>query len=219
MAKNVFKYLNLDNAFWVDIIHCKYGNINFWQDSIPPKWFWVFWGLCNTASVLKPNLWLRSINTNYTSFLCGPWLFDIPLSFKPTFLNVQVDFEFLTIFELAPNGSWDNHKLKILFGDNLNYLITNLSSIDNEDFNNWVCGTLTLLTPKFLQLSIIILIRILFRLSNGWIGKNFGKSMLPLELNTSSGLSLMEESQPLITLIASIWVPELYMYYTILSWK
>lgn len=37
MAKDVFKFLNVDQAIWVDIMHLKYGSLNIWLDSAPPN--------------------------------------------------------------------------------------------------------------------------------------------------------------------------------------
>lgn len=41
MAKNVFKYLNTDDAIRVDILHVQYGKINLWNDPVPYKCLWL----------------------------------------------------------------------------------------------------------------------------------------------------------------------------------
>lgn len=58
MAKHVFKFLNVDDVIWVDILCVKYGNFNFWKDSIPYKCSCFFRGLCNSAKILKPYIGL-----------------------------------------------------------------------------------------------------------------------------------------------------------------
>lgn len=44
MAKHIFKYLN-DDVISVDILHLKYGIINFWKDYAPAKCSLFFRGL------------------------------------------------------------------------------------------------------------------------------------------------------------------------------
>ncbi|XP_039136968.1 uncharacterized protein LOC120274488 [Dioscorea cayenensis subsp. rotundata] len=138
MAKNVFTYLNADNVFWVEIARHKYGRINFWTDLIPPRCSWVFRSICKTASILKPNLWINTFNPIQTSFQFDPWLFDVPIAFKPTFLNVSADFSNPTMSELVVNGHWNFSLLESLFGENLSSIISNLSAIDCSGNNTWV---------------------------------------------------------------------------------
>lgn len=88
----VFKTVfNGQNILWTDILYLKYGKINFWIDPIPGNCSWFFRGLCKTAHILKPNLWMISINVSSTSFMLDHWYFDIPLAYKLTYLNMDMD--------------------------------------------------------------------------------------------------------------------------------
>lgn len=68
MAKHILKYMNNDNFIWVDILHFKYGALNFWRNSVPVGCSWFFRGLCNAAFKLRAFLWLNFINPAQTSF-------------------------------------------------------------------------------------------------------------------------------------------------------
>lgn len=138
MAKNVFKYLNAENVFWVDIARQKYGCLNFWNDPIPSKCSWVFRGICLFATVLKPNLWIKTVNPLQTSFMLDPWLFDVPLAFKPTFLNVNVDFLDIRLIDIVTDGQWNSLYLCDIFGDYLGSSVSNICSIDCGGNNYWV---------------------------------------------------------------------------------
>ncbi|XP_039133286.1 uncharacterized protein LOC120270351 [Dioscorea cayenensis subsp. rotundata] len=138
MAKNVFKYLNSDIIFWVDIARHKYGRLNFWTDHIPANCSWFFKGLCRTASTLKQNLWIKSFNPTQTSFLFDPWLFEIPLAFKPTYLNVNTDLNAYHLSDLIDNGQWNHGFLCLIFGNFLGPLIPCISAYDCERNSYWV---------------------------------------------------------------------------------
>lgn len=58
MAKNMFKFLNDDDVFWVDILHI-----------LNMACLWFFRGPCTSAATLKPFCWISSLNLNCTSLL------------------------------------------------------------------------------------------------------------------------------------------------------
>ncbi|XP_039136204.1 uncharacterized protein LOC120273607 [Dioscorea cayenensis subsp. rotundata] len=138
MSKNVFKYLNSDNIFWVDIASHKYGHLNFWVNSIPAICSWIFRGICRTASNLKHNLWIKSFNPAQTSILFDPWLFEIPIAFKPTYLNVNTDLSDTCLSDFFVNDLWNVDKLYITFGDFLGPLVPNICNFDLANTNFWV---------------------------------------------------------------------------------
>ncbi|XP_039145574.1 uncharacterized protein LOC120282794 [Dioscorea cayenensis subsp. rotundata] len=138
MAKNVFKYLNLDNIYWVNIARLKYGRLNFWTDSISGNCSLIFRGICRTTKILNQNLWIKNFNPTQTSFLLNPWLFEIPLAFKPTFLIVDIDLNAIGFSELIDNGLWSHSKLVLVFGNLLGSLIPSLCDPDYISNNFWV---------------------------------------------------------------------------------
>lgn len=72
MAKNAFKFLNGDGAFWVQILSHKYGSFNFWRDSVPFRCSWFFRCLSQIAFKMKPFRWMNSVNPNCSFFLFDP---------------------------------------------------------------------------------------------------------------------------------------------------
>lgn len=62
---------------------------------------------------MKPNLWIISFNPMQTSFLFYPWLFDVPLAFKPTYLNVSADLSAINMTDLFNDGQWDSQLLSL----------------------------------------------------------------------------------------------------------
>lgn len=136
--KHVFKYLNHDNVLWVDVLIHKYGYLNFWSNHFPPNYSVIFRGLYTTANVLKPNCWINNLNPGITSMSNDPWCFDIPLAFKPTFINIDFDMASMTVGDLIYYNCWDLHKLIDLFGYHSNDIINRLGTIDPYGANHWV---------------------------------------------------------------------------------
>lgn len=83
MEKNVLNFVNAKDLIWVDILSKKYGKINFWTHLIPLNCSWLFRGLCITTEIIKPYLSINLINPSLTFLLQDPWIFEVPLAFKP----------------------------------------------------------------------------------------------------------------------------------------
>lgn len=92
----------------------------------PPNCLTFFKGLCINANILKPFLWINWFNPVVTSLLHHPWMFEIPIAFKPFFINMDHismilvlmicwiifhGFWLLSIFYLDPIG---NHLLSLM---------------------------------------------------------------------------------------------------------
>lgn len=101
MSKNVLSFLNGQDVFWVDILCHKYGNYNCWSDFIPAKCSWFFRGLFRIAQALKPFLWIKTANLSISSILLDPLYFEIPLAFKLTYLNMDVNLDFVCISDFV----------------------------------------------------------------------------------------------------------------------
>lgn len=113
MAKNLFNYLNKQYSIWVDILYMKYGIFNFWTHNVLCGCSAFFKGLILTASIIKPHLWINCVNPFTTSVMFHPWIFDVPIAFKPVPLNMNVDFEHCQISGFMLNSSWNRQVLDI----------------------------------------------------------------------------------------------------------
>lgn len=65
----------------------------------------VCWQL--TGSNILLHLWINSFNSNCISVLNDPWCFDIPINFKPTFINMDLIDVDIHISRLINESDWD----------------------------------------------------------------------------------------------------------------
>ncbi|XP_039130894.1 uncharacterized protein LOC120267295 [Dioscorea cayenensis subsp. rotundata] len=138
MAKHFFNYLNNGDAIWVDILRSKYGDFNFWKSKAPTKCSWFFRYLTRIAGRLKPNCRINSVNPARTSFLWDPWCFDIPIALKPTFINMDVDVDLLTVSDVILGDRWNETHLHHVFGHYFDAQALSSSSINPNTCNHWV---------------------------------------------------------------------------------
>lgn len=64
------------------------------------------------------------------SFLHDPWFIDLPIAFKPIFLNMDLDFDNLHLENCIQNGHWCHNELVILFGHNFDSPVISHGIID-----------------------------------------------------------------------------------------
>lgn len=138
MAKNVFHLINNANVWWVSIMNLKYGNFNVWKDNVPANCSWFYRGLYRNAKHIRPFLWINSINPALISFWNDPWYFQIPLSHKPTYLNMDYVHDNFNFVDLICGSSWNIDNLHLLFGPYLNDIIYCHSQLQFEHCNRWV---------------------------------------------------------------------------------
>lgn len=70
--------------------------------------------------LIKPYIWINSVNVNTVSFLKDSRCFDTPLYYKPSYLNMDLDLDNIHISEITDNSTWNFESLKIDFGNFLN---------------------------------------------------------------------------------------------------
>lgn len=116
----------------------KYGDLLNWSLVPLPKCSWFFRSLCKTAESIKSQLRINSVCPPNTSFLCDPWCSEIPLAFKPTFLNMNFNLDQIKMKDLISNGSWDNSLLEKIFGAGFNSHSMKLGMINPTSSNTWV---------------------------------------------------------------------------------
>lgn len=137
LSKNVFSHLNSSNLIWVDIVRHKYDNLNFWIGPILSTCSWFFWGLCQTIYALKH--WVKSLNPDNISFMFDPWYCcDIPITFKPTYLNITLVPESIQLSDIYLGNYWDVNKSYYIFGEHLNTHFLRDCSVDVNGHNHWV---------------------------------------------------------------------------------
>lgn len=116
----------------------KYGDHNFWSNKASSNCSDFFKGLCLNIDVLKPFLWINCLNPTITSFLFHPWMFEIPIAYKPVYLNMDVNVDNFQIDSLLVNTTWNLDALNMMFGTNFNSLITCHGKTNNDEVNHWV---------------------------------------------------------------------------------
>ena len=60
---------------------------------------------------------LTIVNPQLVSFGMDPWWFELPLNFKPTYINMTVDLNSLQASDFIVNSLWNLEALKEVFGD------------------------------------------------------------------------------------------------------
>lgn len=103
----------------MDILRLKHGNFDFWSHSIPTNCSWFFQGLCKTANIIKPFLWINSYNPNSILVLHDPWLFEILIALKPTFINVDLDLDSYSMQDFHSGNGWNYDVFMNVFGASL----------------------------------------------------------------------------------------------------
>lgn len=97
-------------------------------------------------NVLNPFLWINCLDPASTSFLYHPWCFDIPIAFKPVFLNMNFTVENLAICDFLQHNTWNIDVFNLIFGYNWNSPIFEFGKVNHANANHWVwfpepCGT------------------------------------------------------------------------------
>ena len=88
-ASRISRLLNHDNSLWCDLVTTKYGSINLW---FPPNlkntsWNWRLF--IQELIAFHPGFFKQIGNGFQTDAYNNPWLVDLPLYLKPTFINVS----------------------------------------------------------------------------------------------------------------------------------
>lgn len=97
----------------------KYGNRNFWSHEALSTCSTFFKRLSKTADLLKPYLWINYLNPSVTFVLHHPWMFEIPIAYKPVYLNMDINFEVSQISNFLDNATWNIYALNMFFWNQL----------------------------------------------------------------------------------------------------
>ncbi|XP_039129310.1 uncharacterized protein LOC120265457 isoform X2 [Dioscorea cayenensis subsp. rotundata] len=138
MAKHVFGFLNKKDGIWVDVLSHKYDKLDFWRNTAPVNCSWFYRSLHKAAPQIKPFCRINLINPALTSFCWDPWCFDIPIALKPTFINMNVDVNLLSISDVVNGDRWCDTSLLYVFGPNFNLQELSSTSIDLNSGNHWI---------------------------------------------------------------------------------
>lgn len=90
MDKNIFDILNSSSKIWVDIFKLKYMNWHPWNFGKTNSSSWFFKSTCCSTDFIKLHYRILITNPSYLSLMNDPWLLDLPISHKPTFLNMEI---------------------------------------------------------------------------------------------------------------------------------
>lgn len=138
MTKYTLRFLNVDNAFWVDILRCKYCELHPQNNKIPPKWSQFFGFLCKNLDHIKTNLCINAIDLDSTSILKDPQCLEITICFRPTFVNMNYMDLNVHLADIIENGNWNFNCLNEFLSNNLNSPVKTLGQINPEGAKHWV---------------------------------------------------------------------------------
>ncbi|XP_039143960.1 uncharacterized protein LOC120281070 [Dioscorea cayenensis subsp. rotundata] len=140
MAKNIFAILNSDSKIWVDIFNHKYSNWHPWSVVSPSKSSWFFKSISRSAQCLKMHLRILRANPNDLDLLRDPCLLDLPILFKPTYLNMDFNFDNLHFSGLFLVDGINTPLFHNIFGHNIDWDWINTIRFDLNSHNHWVWG-------------------------------------------------------------------------------
>ncbi|XP_039113810.1 uncharacterized protein LOC120249385 [Dioscorea cayenensis subsp. rotundata] len=137
LAKHVFSIINKDDKLWVSIFLHKYRSWTIWGNAMHSNVSAFHKDIIKTVNCIKPNLHLQICNPSLTNVWDDPWILDLPLSRKPTFINMDI-IDNISINSFILNASFNISNCSELFGNNLTHVILNNTSFDNVASNEWV---------------------------------------------------------------------------------
>ncbi|XP_039135862.1 uncharacterized protein LOC120273306 [Dioscorea cayenensis subsp. rotundata] len=138
MAKNVFDILNSVDKLWVSIFNFKYAEWKIWNPVKPKFSSWFYHSICRTANYLKPNLKMITCNPNFTDLWNDACIFDLPISQKPTYLNMTLNLENFQFRDLIDRNGFCLDSLTNIFGNEINWDDVNKRNICFDNKNFWI---------------------------------------------------------------------------------
>lgn len=82
---------------------------------------------------LKNNLWTASIDFSSTVLFKDSWCFNVLISYKSCFLNMDLDFDNFSILDVTTNFDWSLKALTKIFGVHIESPIMRINSIDSGE--------------------------------------------------------------------------------------
>lgn len=137
LAKHVFSIANNSNKIWVSIFLHKYQNWSIWNSSFSTNTSSFFKAISKTASFIAPNITLSICHPDSVDVWRDPWILDLPLNCKPTFLNMNL-IEHLSVYSLISEGTFNLQSCSSLFGGDLDRICLNEVTFDTLGQNEWV---------------------------------------------------------------------------------
>ena len=78
----------------------------------------AYWSICNTLGSIKHHIWLKSIGTCYIDLVNNPWVFALPTSLKPRFINLNIDLDSIIVIDTIKDSLWEWEVFNNLFRNN-----------------------------------------------------------------------------------------------------
>lgn len=97
----------------------------------------VFRSLCKNLDSIKSNLKINIVNPNLTSIFGNPWIFEIPVNFKPTFIDMNLLNTNLHLNDFIRDGRWNFNGIQQSLNELFNPANMNLGHIDFNSTNSW----------------------------------------------------------------------------------
>lgn len=166
MAKNIFSILNSNNKIWVDVFKHKYLNWSPWNIVSTRHSSWFFKSISRIALSLKTNFKILFANPLELDMWRDICFLDLPIIYKPTFLNMSIDFENLSFSDFLINDKFNNDFICNNFGPNLDWDWINSIKISFDSPNHWVWG------PRSLNINTVDAVydHLVTHDSNSWHG-------------------------------------------------
>ncbi|XP_039135720.1 uncharacterized protein LOC120273142 [Dioscorea cayenensis subsp. rotundata] len=137
MAKHAFSIANNSDKIWVSIFLHKYPHWCIWNSCSHSSDSSLHKAISKTMSVIKQNFHLATCNPNLVNVWEDPWLLDLPLNYKPTFINMNV-IDDLAVNSFISENTFNSNACSELFGGSLSRVVLNETNFDIHASNDWV---------------------------------------------------------------------------------
>ncbi|KAJ0973685.1 hypothetical protein J5N97_015650 [Dioscorea zingiberensis] len=137
LAKHALELINRRDKTWVYLMEDKYGKLCPWNITDHTNISWTYRTMIKVTKVITP--YIAPLNIHMCdSILHFPWLFDTPICFKPTFINIDYDLSGMQLRNITDEGKWDQAIIDNLFPLEVNELIREKKFSSEEIQEKWV---------------------------------------------------------------------------------
>lgn len=94
--------------------------------------------LWKCVDLFKPNLWINVCNFTLTDFMHDLWVFEPPLAYKPTYIDMDLPIEGLNVADFLNNNTMTLGNLSVFLGGDMDWSRLSKFWFTSVDRNYWV---------------------------------------------------------------------------------
>lgn len=87
---------------------------------------------------INANFWINVCNPYIIDMQKDPWIFYIPIAFKPCFINMDFSYDNLHVVNFVSENSFKRDELEMFLGNHLDWSRISKLRLDSSGTNHWV---------------------------------------------------------------------------------